>query len=189
MVEAAIDRLNLRYVDNDSVKFAFRLMLGCGLRRNEMLQLSVESLELDGERCYVVIPRRKSGAVNKRQRIPGPLAVVARQYVARRRAAGVPDSYKIVEADPSTFYRWMKRVGKMTKLPALCTPRSESHECTITHLPRKTKAQALYLGQYGYPQAGLGTIAKILDHRSVVTTSRYIRADQIHTDLYYDQLE
>lgn len=164
-VLAAIPRLGIRKWKDDDIRMLFKICYWCGLRINEGIRLKAEDFDCIMKRVHLGQTKTRKG---DKATIPDLFLDEIVSYLHGKTGELFPGlTYPVV-------YHWLKRLGKMLKIPAWTTPQKETGEKTVSHIYRKSVGKDMLYGVRGQ-KIPLNMIQKKLRHDTLDTTSEYLK--------------
>jgi len=168
-----VPMLKIRKWLDEDVQFLFMIMYWSGLRPMEAIKLSKADLHLGTRTIDLHKTKTKNADYGM---IPYHFVPELKAWLDTKEDGRLFPGLKYI-----TFYFWCKRLGKMIGIPAWTTPKSETHEMTVGHLPRKSIGKNLLAGVHVAPDGKDYTIYDVqalLRHSDpLVTGKHYLKVD------------
>jgi len=138
----------------------FKLCYECALRINEALKLEPKNFDFDN--LEVELGKTKTHE-NDATTIPPKFVESLELYMNKK--SGI-----IWSLSRQAVTGWLKNWGEVLAIPSLTTAQAETHEKTVTHIFRKSKAKDML-----YAGAPLNIVMKKLRHTDLQTTTDYLK--------------
>jgi len=155
-----IGHVNVRGFKPFDIVMLFKLCYECALRINEALKLEPRNFDFDN--LEVELGKTKTHE-NDSTTIPPKFAESLKLYLDKKSGRIWPLSRQAVTG-------WLKKWGEELDIPSLTTAQSETHEKTVTHIFRKSKAKDML-----YAGAALNIVMTKLRHTDLQTTTNYLK--------------
>ncbi len=169
----SISLLKIRKWDDRDVQFLFKNTYWMGLRPSEAIRLRKEDFKLNNRMVYLGKTKTKKA---------GDSTIIPLEYVQELEVyLETKDEGRLLPGlKYNTAYLWMKRLGKMLKIPAWTIPESQSGEKTVGHIMRKSLGKHMNEGLYGEELKGdFVTIQGIMRHKDIgMTVNVYLKLDK-----------
>jgi integrase len=165
-----IPELKIRkWLDND-VKMLFKITYWCALRPTEAIKVKKEDFNLSRRELYL----GKTKTVKRGDSTIIPLEFIPELSVYLQ---GKEEGRLFPGLTYGTMYWWMKRLGKMLKIPAWITPQDKTGEKTLGHIFRKSVGKDMYNGDLGDELKGdVITVSNLMRHSDVgMTMNHYLK--------------
>ncbi len=171
-----IPDLELRKWQPEDIVMIFRITRMCALRMIEATRLKAEDFDLDEKEVY--LGKTKTNQEDYAA-IPEDFISELREYLSNK--GGL-----LLDPIPTrdTVRKWIIKLGVICDVKAWTTPQSVTGEKTKMHAMRKSMAKDMLIGEFG-DKAPLSTVMKHLRHKSLETTSQYVKADIEETKNFF----
>ncbi len=168
--------LEFRKWKDVDVIMIFRIARMCCLRMIEATRLKAEDFDLNEKEVYL----------GKTKTNPEDYAAIPEDFISELREYLSNKGGLLLDPIPSrvTVHYWIEKLGAICNVKAWQTPQSESGEKTKMHIFRKSMAKDMLIGEFG-DKAPLSTVMKHLRHKSLDTTSNYVKADIEETKNFF----
>lgn len=170
--DAAIDsipELKIRKWDDGDVQMLFKILYFCALRPMEGITRSKEDFDIENRE--IALGKTKTKKMDYAP-IPKIFIPELTRYLNRK---GTGRLLPGLEYD--TFYRWLKRLGKMLDIPAWTTRQEEVGEKICGHIFRKSVGKDMLNGMYGDAAKSIPVISKQMRHaKPSMTIDYYLKA-------------
>jgi integrase len=170
----AIPDLKIRKWNDKDIRFLFKIMYYCALRPMEALTLSKEDFNLVDR--YVKLGNTKTEK-NAKAIIPMLFVQDLDDWLWDKEPGKLWVNLQYI-----TFYKWLKRLGKLCDIEAWTTHRDITGELTVGHIFRKSVAKAMLNGEIKDKDGGdiqIPVISKHLRHKDVaMTLNHYLKSSQ-----------
>jgi len=134
----SIPALKIRKMKDKDVEMLFKIMYWSALRPGEGIRLKKEDFVLPNRIINLGQTKTKK---NDKAVIPRAFIPELEQYLKDK-----PDG-KLFNCKYITFYKWLKRLGKINGIEAWTTHTSETGEKTVGHIFRKSVGKDMMFGE------------------------------------------
>lgn len=157
----SIPLLHIRKWNDYDIEYLFKIAYYCALRLGEACKLSVKDFDLDDR--FVYLGQTKTNKNDKRV-IPKEFIEELELYLVNKQGDLFP-GLTVKTIDP-----WLRKLGVWCDVEAWTTPQSITGEKTKCHIFRKSRGK-----DYEKMGKNPSTIMQIYGHKSLNTTSNYLR--------------
>jgi len=173
-VLTTIPTLRIRKWYDEDVAMLFKILYWCALRPIEGIQRSKSDFNLNNRTVKLGNTKTKH---NDYALIPTRFVQELEYYLDQKEEGRLLDGLTY-----HTFYRWLKRLGKLCDIEAWIMPQYESHEKTVGHIFRKSVAKAMVYGDIkdkNGEKFQIPIISKHLRHsKPSMTEDKYLKASR-----------
>lgn len=168
-VIVTIPELKIRKWIDEDISMLFKILYYCALRPMEGIGRNKEDFDVNQREIFLGKTKTKKQDYAS---IPKVFCTELNDYLSTKEPGRL-----LPELTYDTFYRWLKRLGKLLDIPSWVVPQKESGEKTVGHIFRKSVGKDMLNGKFGDAAKSIPVISKHMRHdKPSMTMDYYLKA-------------